>query len=114
MSNNYEVMRKTGFLFAICLSLSSSLISQVRETESIKQKFSKIEFLYNTLSGIGYEKGCTRRDPSDVIKIGNTWYVYYTKIYGRSPGYWGTVWYATSKDEGYSWKEQGEILGLGK
>lgn len=76
--------------------------------------YSGIEFVYDKIDGIGYEKGVTRRDPSDVIKVGETWYVYYTKVYGRAPGYWGTLWYATSSDEGYSWKEQGEILGVGK
>jgi hypothetical protein len=96
------------------ISISCALHAQGWETESIRTKFSKIDFLYDSLPGIGYERGCTRRDPSDVIKVGDTWYVYYTKIYGRSPGYWGTIWYATSKNEGYSWKEQGEILGLGK
>ncbi len=28
-------------------------------------------------------------------------------------GYWGTIWYATSKDEGYTWTERGEALGVG-
>jgi len=109
-----KVMKNLIVFFVACLGWSGSLIAQARESESIREKFSKIEFRYDTVTGIGYEKGCTRRDPSDVIKVGNTCYVYYTKIYGRSPGYWGTVWYATSKDEGYTWKEQGEILGLGK
>ncbi|UOY04943.1 family 43 glycosylhydrolase [Muricauda sp. SCSIO 64092] len=81
--------------------------------EKVKEVYSNIEFKYDNIKGIGYEKGCTRRDPSDIIKVGNTWYVYYTKVYGRSPGYWGTLWYATSTDNGYTWKEQGEILGLG-
>ena len=86
-------------LFVLCLDLSYSLIGQGQEVESIREKFSNIEFQYNTVAGIGYEKGCTRRDPSDVIKVGNTCYVYYTKVYGRAPGYWGTIWYATSNDE---------------
>ena len=30
------------------------------------------------------------------------------------PGYWGTIWYATSNDDGYHWRKQGKILGLGK
>jgi hypothetical protein len=101
-------------LFVLSFAQSGSLFAQARELESIQAKFSKLEFLYDTITGIGHENGCTRRDPSDVIKVGNTWYVYYTKIYGRSPGYWGTLWYATSTDEGYHWKEQGEILGVGK
>jgi Glycosyl hydrolases family 43 len=98
----------------VCLTLSGSLNAQSREVESVREKLSRVEFLYDPVTSIGHEKGCTRRDPSDVIKVGGTCYVYYTKIYGRAPGYWGTVWYATSKDEGYTWKEQGEILGVGK
>lgn len=27
------------------------------------------------IKGIGYEKGCTHRDPSDIIKVGDTYYV---------------------------------------
>lgn len=98
----------------VFLCRSDSMFAQTRDIESTLEKFSKIEFLYDTVSGIGHEKGCTRRDPSDIIKVGGTCYVYYTKIFGRAPGYWGTIWYATSKDDGYNWKEQGEILGLGK
>lgn len=98
----------------LCLGRLNSMVAQTRDIIFTREKFSKIEFLYDTVSGIGYEKGCTRRDPSDIIKIGNTCYVYYTKVYGRAPGYWGTIWYATSNDDGYHWKEQGEILGLGK
>jgi len=102
------------FFFLTGLLTTVSLISQPIDSRSTREIFSKIEFVYNKVSGIGYEKGCTRRDPSDVIKVEGTCYVYYTKIYGRSPGYWGTVWYATSNDDGYTWKEQGEALGLGE
>jgi len=97
------------FLF-ISLFLTSTGIS----AQNIKNDFTGISFKYDEVKGIGHEKGCTRRDPSDVIKVDKTWYVYYTKVFGRAPGYWGTLWYATSGDEGYTWKEQGEILGLGK
>ena len=107
-------MKNLVVIVVLYLGLSGSFFAQGQEIESIRENYSKIEFRYDKLPGIGYEKGCTRRDPSDVIKAGDTYYVYYTKIYGRAPGYWGTVWYATSKDEGYTWKEQGEILGLGK
>lgn len=107
-------MREIRFAILLYIGLSSTIFGQTREIESTREKFSKVAFKYDELSGIGYEKECTRRDPSDVIKVGDTYYVYYTKIYGRAPGYWGTIWYATSLDEGYSWKEEGEILGLGK
>ncbi|GAB3667119.1 family 43 glycosylhydrolase [Echinicola sediminis] len=72
-----------------------------------------LEFEYDTITGIGHEEGLTRRDPSDVILVDGVYYVYYTKVYGRAPGYWGTIWYATSTDEGYTWEEQGELLGAG-
>jgi len=96
------------------ISLIVPLVTMGQDLLAIKNEFAKMRFKYDTITGIGYENGCTRRDPSDIIKVGDTYYVYYTKIYGRSPGYWGTLWYATSKDEGYNWKEQGEILGVGR
>jgi len=81
--------------------------------EDVKNELAAVVFDYDTIAGIGHEQGCTRRDPSDVIKVSDTWYVWYTKVYGRSPGYWGSIWYATSEDEGYTWQEKGEALGLG-
>lgn len=97
----------TTFTIAVLLSLNLN-------AQDIKNDLTGISFRYDEIKGIAHEKGCTRRDPSDVIKVGDTYYVYYTKVYGRAPGYWGTLWYATSGDEGYTWEEQGEILGVGK
>jgi hypothetical protein len=104
-------MKNIFVIIAVLFCLTSA---QGQEPKELREKFASLEFKYDTITGIGYEKGCTRRDPSDVIKVGDTYYVYYTKVYGRGPGYWGTVWYATSKDQGYTWKEGGEALGLGK
>lgn len=98
----------------MCLCMLGFYIAQGQERELIRKKFLNTEFSYDKVMGIGYERGCTRRDPSDVIKVGNTYFVYYTKVYGRAAGYWGTIWYATSNDQGYTWKEQGEILGPGQ
>lgn len=72
------------------------------------------DFQYSNVSGIGYESGCSRRDPSDIIKVDDKCYIYYTKIYGRASGYWGTIWCAISLDDGYNWKEVGEVLGVGE
>ena len=107
-------MRNLVVSVVLYLGLSCSFFAQGQKLESIRVKYSQSEFRYDNVPGIGHEKGCTRRDPSDVLKAGETYYVYYTKIYGRAPGYWGTVWYAISNDESCTWKEQGEILGLGK
>jgi predicted GH43/DUF377 family glycosyl hydrolase len=64
------------------------------------------------------EEGVCRRDPSDVIKVGSEYYVWYTKV-GKAPdvfmypsGYSGTIWYATSKD-GIHWRERGRALAKG-
>ncbi|MEM7231666.1 MAG: glycosyl hydrolase [Planctomycetota bacterium] len=74
---------------------------------------------------LGFEAGVIRRDPSAVISVDGTYYVYYTKGVGRSYGF-GTgdpskkvfpwdltdIWYATSED-GWEWKEQGLAVGRG-
>jgi len=72
-----------------------------------------------------YEEGVIRRDPSAVILVGDTYYVWYTKGEGKTYGF-GTgdpskkvfpwdlteVWYATSKD-GWDWTEQGLAVPRG-
>ena len=96
------------------LLLTGSCYAQNLVTAKVRNIYSNVVFSYQKISGIGFQKGVTRRDPSDVIKVGKTWYIFYTKVYGRTAGYWGTIWYATSKDNGYHWKERGEVLGPGK
>lgn len=113
-------MRRTSLLFEkiVCLGAAmmtlTGLFFHDLHAQNIPGEFTGISFKYHEAKGIGHEKGCTRRDPSDVIKVGDTCYVYYTKVYGRAPGYWGTLWYAASVDTGYTWEERGEILGVGK
>lgn len=79
-------------------------------------------FEYTDLKGIGFEDGVSRRDPSDIIELGGKYYIWYTRIplvtAGErtrlyNSGYYGTIWYATSDDGGFTWKEQGEALGPG-
>lgn len=106
--------RLLSFIFIVTILITGSASGQSHDLDNVREAYENIGFTYQDVTGIGFEEGLTRRDPSDVIKVGDTYYVYYTKVYGRSPGYWGTVWYATSTDEGYSWEEQGEALGVGK
>ncbi len=101
-----------AFILSIFLLFIVSISSKLSAQENMPV-IPPIQFTYTEVSGIGHEPGCTRRDPSDVILVNDTYYVYYTKVYGKAPGYWGTVWCASSKDEGYSWKEEGEVLGTG-
>ncbi|WOH35699.1 hypothetical protein RI844_09925 [Thalassotalea fonticola] len=86
-------------------------------------------FNYQKAKGLAYEEGVSRRDPSQIIKVGDIYYVYYTKTEkGPAPvGYkkadpstntpantWdlASIYYATSKDT-YNWTEQGKAVGLG-
>jgi len=57
-----------------------------------------------------------RRDPSDVIKVGDTYYVWFTKVTRQNEnypsGYNGSVWYASSPD-GHAWEEKGLCIEPG-
>lgn len=68
-------------------------------------EYGTMEFTRTKLSGIGEDDEVSRRDPSDVIKIGDLYYVWYSRGPVKT-GYDATVWYATSKD-GLEWTEQG-------
>ena len=72
-----------------------------------------VELGYKTspAKNLGPEKGVMRRDPSDIIKVDNLYYVWYTKG-SKHSGYDATIWYATSPD-GHIWNEKGEALPRG-
>ena len=84
-------------------------------------------FRYSAIGGIGKELGVTRRDPSKVIKVGDAYYVWYTRRQTelawqgiarasevRPAWDWdmADIWYATSRD-GFHWEEQGPAVRRG-
>ncbi len=83
-------------------------------------------FAYTEVQGLGREVGVHRRDPSSIIDVDGTFYVYYTKSTGRyhgrdshhHPDYkmwpwdYADIWYATSSD-GMNWQEQGCAVARG-
>lgn len=71
----------------------------------------ELSFSTSPAVNIGVEKGVMRRDPSDIIKVNDLYYVWYTKG-NRFAGYNATIWYATSPD-GHTWNEKGEALARG-
>jgi len=71
----------------------------------------EIKYETSPAVNLGPEKGVMRRDPSDIIKVGDLFYVWYTKG-AMNSGYDATVWHATSKD-GKTWSEKGEALARG-
>ena len=94
-------------------SINWTEVNPVEDTQPSKEgivKFTAGEKFVN-------EKGKKRRDPSDVILVDGVYYVYYTYLEKKDPGFpegWGgRIWYATSKD-GHKWEEQGEVLGRGE
>lgn len=109
--------------FGICLIATMLLV--MFTSPSLNKNFThaqeahnieSIDFTYTTINGgIGYEQGVTRRDPSDIIKVGNTYYVFYTKnpASGYSSGYWGEIYFAKSTDNGYTWQEVGRAVARG-
>lgn len=94
------------------LRLLITALSMLPLLSASANTYTKIEVTYSECVGISAEKGVMRRDPSDVIKVSELYYVWYTKgaEYG---GYNGTVWYATSPD-GHTWAEKGEALARGE
>ena len=96
-------MHKFLFFVAIVI-VGVTALAQETSFETIKLK-------HSPLKGIGSEASTMRRDPSDVIKVGDLFYVWYSK--GTiSSGYDATVWYATSID-GREWTEKGMALDKG-
>jgi hypothetical protein len=89
----------------------------------VKADFANKSFRFQPAQGLGKTEGITRRDPSDVIKVGDTYFVWYTRVDQsklpadlkrlRTSGYVGTIWYAVSKDDGRTWTERSEALGTG-
>jgi hypothetical protein len=84
-------------------------------------------FKYTPVTGIGKERGITRRDPSKVILVGDTYHVWYTrrKTSAQPAGFDGAtesvpvwdwdlaeIWHATSQD-GTRWREQGRAVPRG-
>ncbi|TWT71383.1 family 43 glycosylhydrolase [Crateriforma conspicua] len=70
-----------------------------------------VSVTHRAVEGIGATPNVMRRDPSDIIRVDDTYYVWYSR--GKiSPGYDANVWYATSSD-GVHWTEQGQALAKG-
>ena len=75
----------------------------------------EVTFTFDSVSvDSGPGSGIGRRDPSDVIKVGDTWHVWYSRMTnGVTTGYDASIWHATSTNGGYHWVEQGEAVPRG-
>ncbi|CAM4222318.1 family 43 glycosylhydrolase [Zobellia nedashkovskayae] len=112
-----KVKSGLGILMVLvfCITSCNSVKKEKNAKEDVKTEIDSIKFSYQEITGIGKDSLYNRRDNSDIIKVGDTYYVWYTRMVSpETAGYWGTIWYATSEDEGYTWKEQGMALGVGE
>lgn len=120
LSIRKKLVGSTIFMAIALIALTSCKSNNEDKTKeivnSVKESAVKpVSFTYQDITGIGKDSLYNRRDNSDIIKVGDTYYVWYSRM--DSPvtsGYWATIWYATSKDEGFTWEEQGMALGLGE
>ena len=102
-------MKKLILLLLVLIGCTSKKNTEI--------KINSVSFSYSILKGLEPETDVTRRDPSDVIKVGDTYYLWYTKteiseIFGGYSGYNASVWYASSID-GETWEEKGEAIPRG-
>lgn len=61
--------------------------------------------------GLGPQEGVARQDPSDIIKVGGLFYVWYLRN-DTSQNDTAAIWYATSAD-GHTWVEKDKVLARG-
>ncbi|GLR19193.1 family 43 glycosylhydrolase [Portibacter lacus] len=114
MFKNHSNASNLVLVFLIILFGACNNTGEVKSSINSDVAEKSITFTYQDVSGIGKDSVFNRRDNSDIIKVGDTYYIWYSRM--DSPitsGYWATIWYATSKDDGHSWEEQGMALGLG-
>lgn len=107
------------------MKLQSSATKRALERNYFKSSDWYCDFKTSPVIGLGPEEGVHRRDPSSLIKVNDTYYVYYSKSYGEHVGF-GTgdpnakvfpwdycdLWFATSKDA-KTWEEKGIAVARG-
>jgi len=99
-------------LLSTILTLACMAVCLAQSIHAQESNFGAVKMVYSEAQGIGQENGVMRRDPSDIIKVADLYYVWYSKG-PKSSGYDATVWYATSLD-GHTWTEKGMAVGKGE
>ena len=79
---------------------------------AIPPELRKPNYRSTELAGIGYEPALDRQDPSNVIKVGELYHVWYTQRRAGTHPYASTIYCATSVD-GFSWVNRGQALDRG-
>lgn len=115
MKKSKNILKPLAIFILLTVLLSACNLGKNAKKEVGKNSIpNTVSFINSEVMGVGKDSLYNRRDNSDIIKVGDTYYMWYSRM--DSPitsGYWATIWYATSKDEGHTWEEQGMALGLG-
>ncbi|MCO8123477.1 family 43 glycosylhydrolase [Stieleria sp. TO1_6] len=109
MKPNYCLNRMIARLTSCCCIMFAVAFASVSRAQDTA--IPQVQATYSEATGIGPQDGVMRRDPSDIIKVGDLFYVWYSKG-PQSSGYNATIWYATSAD-GHQWNERGMSLPKG-
>ncbi len=89
-----------------CLTTAAALFAEV------PPELAKPSYRISEITGIGHDPNHERQDPGNVIRDGDTYYVWYTfRVKGLHP-HASTIFWASSKD-GRNWTEHGLALGKG-
>jgi hypothetical protein len=88
-------MKMKSNCVVFCVLIVLSVLSMGAAKPRLPE-FAGKPFRFQEAKGIGREAGVTRRDVSDVIRVGDLYY----------------IWYAVSKNEGRSWEEKGSSLAV--
>ena len=80
--------------------------------QSVPAELTTPNYRTREIAGLGYDLKLDRQDPSNVIRVGKTYYVWYTQRKAGVHPYASTVYYATSAD-GVRWKDRGQAIGKG-
>ena len=100
-----SILAGTGFLAAVAAAA-------VTLGEDVPPELTAPNYRSREIGGIGYEPGVERQDPSNVIRVGDRYFAWYTRRKAGVHPYASTVFYATSTD-GLHWTEHGEAIGKG-
>jgi len=87
-------------------------LSMAKESGQVPPELTTPNYRVTQLAGIGHDAALDRQDPSNVIKVGDRYYVWYTQRRRGVHPYASTIYFATSED-GIEWQDRGEALGKG-
>jgi len=85
----------------------------MQASNNIPEELKTPNYRLTELDGLGRDLRLERQDPSNVIKAGDLFYVWYTQRPANINPYASTIYYSASRD-GLKWEDRGQALGKGE